>query len=249
MKPLGKETFICLDCETTGLEVSTDRVIEIAAIKFTFEKELDRFETLIDPECAIPAISQSIHNISSEMLQNKPKIKEVLGSFLKFLGRHTIVGHSIKFDLDILQKEAQRAQIPCSLETLSYIDTLRLARLYGESPANSLQTLREHFNIEPEGAHRAMSDVTVNIEVFKHLTTKFKNLKELTERLKKPILMKMMPLGKHKGRKFSEIPADYLHWASKKDFDMVLLYSIRTELKKRGIGKNFGQASNPFADL
>lgn len=249
MKNLKEEVFVCLDCETTGLETDTDRVIEIAAVKFTFEKELGRFETLIDPECEIPALSQAIHNISQEMVQGKPKIKEALPSFFKFLNGHMLIGHSIKFDIDILQKEAQRFQVPSPLDHAAYIDTLRLARLYGESPVNSLQVLREHFNIEPEGAHRAMGDVTVNIEVFKKLSKKFKTLKELTERLKKPILMKIMPLGKHKGRKFSEIPTDYLYWAAKKDFDMDLIYSIKTEIRKRGIGKNFNQASNPFADL
>lgn len=249
MKPLKEEVFICLDCETTGLDTSSDRIIEIAAVKFTFEKKLESFEALIDPQVPIPAMSQAVHNISSEMLAGKPQAKEALAPFFKFLQNHTLIGHSIQFDLQILQKEAQRSQIPCSLDQAAYIDTLRLARLYGESPVNSLQMLREHFNIAPEGAHRAMNDVTVNIEVFKKLSQKFKTLKELMERLKKPILMKIMPLGKHKGRKFSEIPIDYLRWAIKKDFDMDLLYSIKTEIRKRESGKNFYQASNPFSHL
>ncbi len=249
MKALNQEIFICLDCETTGLDTSSDRIIEIAAIKFTFEKKLDRFESLIDPEMPIPPLSQSIHNISSDMLQGKPKIKKILPDFFKFLKNYPLIGHSVQFDLQMLLKEAQREKVPCHLEKNASIDTLRLARLYGESPVNSLQMLREHFNIESEGAHRAMSDTIVNIEVFKKLSQKFKTLKELLERLKKPILMKIMPLGKHKGRKFSEIPLDYLLWALKKDFDLDLLYSIKTEIKKRNVGKNFNQASNPFSTL
>ena len=65
-----------------------------------------------------------------------------------------------------------------------------------------LEKLREHFNIEPEGAHRAMSDVIVNISVFKYLSQSFKTTEQLLERLKKPILLKTMPLGKYKGRPF-----------------------------------------------
>ena len=55
-----------------------------------------------------------------------------------------------------------------NIEKQPFIDTLRMARLYGESPINSLERLRQHFNIAAEGAHRAMSDVIVNIEVFKY---------------------------------------------------------------------------------
>src|SRR6185436_2439675 len=95
--------------------------------------------------------------------------------------------------------------------------------LYGESPTNSLQTLREHFNIEPEKAHRAMGDVGVSISVFKYLVAKFKTLEQVRERLKKPILLKKMPLGKYKGRPFNEIPIEYLRWALRGDFDQDLI--------------------------
>jgi DNA polymerase-3 subunit epsilon len=58
-----------------------------------------------------------------------------------------------------------------------------------------------------------------------------------------------MPLGKHKGRPFSEIPHEYLQWAANKDFDQDLTFSIRSELKKRKSGNLFKQASNPFSEL
>ena len=58
-----------------------------------------------------------------------------------------------------------------------------------------------------------------------------------------------MPLGKHKGRPFSEIPIEYLLWAANKDFDQDLMFSIRSELKKRKSGSLFKQAANPFSQL
>ncbi|PCI92693.1 DNA polymerase III subunit epsilon, partial [Candidatus Aerophobetes bacterium] len=48
-----------------------------------------------------------------------------------------------------------------------------------------------------DGAHRAMNDVVVNIEVFKNLSTSFNTTKALLDRLKKPIPMKTIPLGKY----------------------------------------------------
>ncbi len=246
---LEKDTFICLDCETTGLEPKTDRIIEVAVTKFTFSDILDSYETLVDPEIPISEISMSIHHITQEMVQGKPKIHEVLPKVISMVDSHIVIGHGIRMDLAFLAESAKRHDIPNPFERLVFIDTLRLARLYGESPTNSLERLRQHFNIEEEGAHRAMSDVIVNIRVFQYLSAQFKTTEQLLERLKKPILLRNMPLGKYKGRPFSEIPVEYLKWALRGDFDQDLIFSIKTELHRRNKGNRFEQAGNPFSEL
>src|SRR5579863_4100729 len=246
---IQEERFICLDCEATGLEPTQDRIVEIAVASFSFEKIFDQYESLIDPERPIPQTSQEIHNISQEMVVGKPKIQEVLPALLQMIEGHTIVGHGIGFDIALIAAEAKRHQIPCKIQEAPLIDTLRLARLYGESPVNSLDKLRQHFNIEPQGVHRAMSDVLVNIEVFKYLTKPYKTTEELFKVLQKPIKMRTMPLGKHKGRRFEEVPIEYLLWAERKDFDQDLLYSIRLELGNRKKGGGFEQSANPFSEL
>jgi DNA polymerase III subunit epsilon len=246
---IKNEKFICLDCESTGLEPTQDRIVEIAVACFSFDQIFDQYESLIDPMCPIPQTSQEIHKISQEMIVGKPKIEEVLPSLLKMIDGHIIMGHGIGFDIALIAAEAQRHQIPCKIHECPHIDTLRLARLYGESPVNSLDKLRQHFNIEPQGAHRAMSDVIVNIEVFKYLTLSYKTTEEIFKILQKPIKMKTMPLGKHKGRRFDEVPVEYLLWAEKKDFDQDLLYSIRLELRNRKRGGGFEQSANPFSAL
>lgn len=246
---INQDIFVCVDCESTGLDPDKDRLIEIAVARFTFDQILQRYETLVDPECEIPQVSQEIHKISSDMLKGKPKVGQILPDVLKMIQGHVIVGHGIGFDIALIAAEAKRNQIPNQIEKQPFIDTLRMARLYGESPINSLERLRQHFNIEPEGAHRAMSDVVVNIEVFKYLAKSYQTTEQLFKTLEKPIKLKTMPLGKHKGRKFDEIPLEYLLWAERKDFDQDLLYSIRSELRNRKRGGGFEQSSNPFADL
>jgi DNA polymerase-3 subunit epsilon len=243
------EIFVCLDCESTGLEPEKDRIIEIAAARFTFDRVLQEFETLVNPECPIPQTSQEIHKISQEMIEAKPKIAQILPDLLAMIDGYILVGHGITFDIALIAAEARRHNIPTQIDRQPYLDTLRMARLYGESPINSLQHLRQHFNIEPEGAHRAMSDVIVNIEVFKHLAKPYQLVEDLMRILQKPIRLRTMPLGKHKGRKFEEIPIEYLLWAEKKDFDQDLLFSIRSEIKNRRRGGGFEQSSNPFANL
>lgn len=240
---MKNQVLICLDCEATGLDISEDKIIEIAAIKFTLNKTIDSFSTLIDPCRMIPIESQNIHNISKEMIQGKPKINEILPNFLKFVDSNIIIGHGISFDISLIQKEAKIHDIPCKIDENKTIDTLRLARLYGKCSVNSLEKLKEHFNIDSNCSHRALDDVKANIGVFKKLITPFSTIKGIFQRLERPILMKIMPLGKYKGREFSDIPSDYLRWASNKDFDQDLLFSIRSEIKKRNI------FSSPFADL
>lgn len=246
---IKNDSFICVDLETTGLDPENDRIIEIAIATFTLDEILNSYETLVDPQRAIPEETVAIHHITQDMVRGKPLINEVLPNALKLIGNGIIVGHGISLDIAFLIAACKQYCIPHRLDTNLLIDTLRLARLYGDSPTNSLETLRQHFNIQAEGAHRAMNDVIVNIDVFKHLSTPFKTTKELLDRLKKPILLKKMPLGKHKGRPFSDIPIEYLRWAVHQDFDQDLLYSIKTELSKRKKGNNFQQAANPFSSL
>lgn len=249
MVPIEQQIFVCLDCETTGLEPRTDRVIEVAAVRFRNGEILDRWETLVDPGIPIPPSSSAIHHIRDPMVAGKPSISAVLPTLLEFVEDHPVVGHGVHFDLQILHHEAVRSGASSAWDKKPYIDTLRLARLYGDSPENSLERLRQHFNIAAEGAHRAMNDVTVNIQVFQRLTRQFKTVKEIEKTLGKPILMRKMPLGKHKGRPFKEIPLNYLQWAAHQNFDEDLLFSIRSELGKRRGGAVFGQSFNPFQSL
>jgi DNA polymerase III subunit epsilon len=249
MRQINQETFVCIDCETTGLDPKEDRIIEVAAARFTLKETLTQFESLIDPERTIPESSIVIHQITQDMVLNKPTIDKVLPELLELIGKHIIIGHGVGFDIELIANAADRAGIPHTLRSNSSLDTLRMARLYGESPTNSLEKLREHFNIPLEGAHRAMNDVIVNCDVFRFLAQRYKTIEQLFDVLSRPIKMKIMPLGKHKGRPLKEVPLQYLQWAVNKDFDNDLLYSIRSEIAVRKKGNHFSQSCNPFKEL
>lgn len=250
MARIENEKFICIDCETTGLDADLDRIIEVAAVRFTLNEILDQYESLVNPQCEIPESSIAFHHITQDMVANKPTIREILPSLLDFIGEAPlIIGHGVQFDIQLVINAAVREKIPHRLRLENYLDTLRMARLYGESPVNSLEQLRKHFNIPYEGSHRALSDVIVNMEVFKHLLRGFRTTEEIFKALSKPIMFKVMPLGKHKGRLLKDIPLDYLLWAARQEFDNDLLYSLRSEINRRKKGDLFSQASNPFAGL
>ena len=184
------------------------------------------------------------------MVAQKPTIDLVLPKYLDFLDNHILVGHGIPFDIALLEAEAKRYNIPSTLSSRPFLDTLRMARAYGKSPTNSLDTLRDHFHIPLKGAlHRAMTDVLANIEVFKHLSKPYKTTEAIIKMLAKPIFLKKMPLGKHKGDLLRDIPTPYLEWAARQKFDRDLLFSLRSELKNRKKGNSFEQATNPFSSL
>lgn len=246
---MKNETFVCVDCEATGLDLEKDQIIEVAAVVFTLDKEIEIYDSLVDPKMKIPEESIKIHNIVQEMVEGQPLVQEVLPKILKMIGRHIIVGHGIGFDIHLINRDAKKNGLPSTIRNNPFFDTLRLARLYGDSPQNSLQNLREHFNINNEGAHRALNDVIVNIEVFRRLVEKYKTVEQLQKILERPIMLKKMPLGKHKGRPLKEVPLEYLQWAAGKNFDQDLSYSIKSEIKRRRQTKDFSTTSNPFHNL
>ncbi len=249
MKLMKDETFVCIDCEATGLDLEKDQIIEVAAVTFTLEKDLEIYDSLVNPKIPIPEESIKIHNITQEMVQGQPEAKEILPKILEMIGKRIIVGHGVSFDINLIDREAKKNGIISLIRSNPFFDTLRMARLYGESPQNSLQNLRQHFNINDEGAHRALNDVIVNIEVFRKLAVRYKSIEQLQKILDRPILLKKMPLGKHKGRLLKEIPLDYLKWAASKDFDQDLSFSIKSEIKRRKQTKDFSNSSNPFSEL
>lgn len=249
MSHINQEHFVCIDCETTGLDPKVDSIIEVAVVHFSLEEVFGSCEFLIDPQCPIPETSIAIHHITQEMVSGKPLIADVLPEVLNLIGKRIIVGHGVGFDIELLAQAADNSGIPCTIRQNQFLDTLRMARHYGDSPVNSLEELRRHFNIEAEGAHRAMNDVVVNVEVFKYLAKRYRSTKQLFETLAKPVMMKTMPFGPHKGRLFKEVPIPYLIWAANKDFDQDLLFTLRSEIKRRKKGNLFSQSGNPFTDL
>ena len=145
MKRLDQEVFVCLDCETTGLDSEADQIIEIAVTKFSFEGVIEEFETLVNPQREISPESIAIHHITQEMVQHKPTIAEVLPRVLEIIQHYIIVGHGIKFDIEMVAKAAERSQQPTRIRQNRYMDTLRMARLYGESPIKFARAIKKTF--------------------------------------------------------------------------------------------------------
>ncbi|RDB31869.1 putative quorum-sensing-regulated virulence factor [Candidatus Similichlamydia laticola] len=232
MQRIEETTFVCIDCEATGLNLEQDRIIEIALAVFKNGQIEEEYTTLLDPGCPIPSASEKIHLIRNEMVKGQPIFLEVAPQIFSLLERGAVVGHSISFDLELIRKEAERSGLDWQGTPL-LIDTLRLARSYGKCPLLSLDALCQHFGIPLECHHRAMSDVRSTISLFQRLVQGFTYLETVQTLLDKPIEMKFMPLGEYRGFAIRQLPLSYLKWATKKKFDLDLHYSLSKELQRR----------------
>ena len=165
LSSLKLDRFIAFDFETTGLQVETDRAIEVAAIMFKDGKPAEKFVTLINPQIPISDLIADITGITNEMVAEAPLEKEIIDDLFEFLGDYPIVAHNTPFDLSFLRAMAERHNKEF-IERKCY-DTLTLSRAFlFFQPTHNLSAVSEYFNLSSEGAHRAEKDTENCGEVF-----------------------------------------------------------------------------------
>ena len=148
--------YVALDIETTGLNSSTDKIIEIGAAKIIGGKITKEFNELIDPEINIPQNITELTGIKNDMVKGKRKVNEVLKDLYKFIGNAVIVAHNAKFDMGFIKKRAEKIGIHIDNPV---IDTLTLSKLlFPKFKKYKLDIVAKHLNITLENHHRASDD-------------------------------------------------------------------------------------------
>ncbi len=186
-KPLDEIVFSSIDVETTGLEPSSSRICEVACLKFQGGMIIENFATLINPEIPIPAKVAKIHHITDEMVNDKPKFSDVAVRLLSMLEKSVVVAHNAPFDISFLKMEFER--IGFNLPKMIVIDTLEIARRFGNFSNNKLGTVAKHLSISTGDWHRALNDVVMAKEILEHFMMIFKKdgivtLKDMISRIK-----------------------------------------------------------------
>ncbi len=164
---------IILDTETTGLKpFQGDKIIEIAAIELIDHISTEKkFHCYINPERDIPETSKQIHNISYEMVKDKPIFKDIIDNFLSFIKNDTIIIHNADFDLKFLNYELSL----CGFNNLqnNIIDTLSIAKSKYPGSSVSLDSLCKRFEVNlnerKEKGHGALIDCYLLSEVYLEL--------------------------------------------------------------------------------
>lgn len=151
------DDYVVIDLETTGLDPKFDDIIEIAGIKFSNEKEVDRFQSLVNPEISVDPFITELTGISNKMLETAPTLSAVLPDFLSFIGQSVVVGHNVNFDVNFIYDNAQNLSL--SAFSNDFVDTMRLSRrLYKDMENHKLSTLVAYLGIAESTEHRALSD-------------------------------------------------------------------------------------------
>ena len=225
--------YILFDTETTGGS-EEDRIIQIGSMIVDSKEPIEIYDELCSCEVPIKLEAMEVHNITPDLLENKPKFIDT--NFYKRLNElnsseNYLIAHNLPFDLGMLQKEGFENQY-------TLIDTLRCARhLLDNSPYHRLQYLRyslELYKNEKEEAqkhnitikaHDAIGDVLVMKLLLSKLVALTKEkfpqentMQKLANLTKEPIFIKTFKFGKYKDRNIEEVCNEdmgYINWFMK----------------------------------
>jgi len=157
---------IVLDTETTGLNAKLgDRVIEIACVEMINRRLTGKhFHCYVNPEREIDEGALKVHGITLEFLADKPKFQDVAKSFVEYLDGAELIIHNAAFDLDFLNEELARLQLPdMGRHSSGVIDTLRMARELHPGKRNSLDALCDRYGVS--NAHRTLHGALLDAEL------------------------------------------------------------------------------------
>lgn len=160
---LVNNEYVVFDLETTGLELMSNGITEIGAVKIVNGKIKEHFTTLVKPDYRITEENFKITGISEEMVKDAPKISAVIPDFMKFIEGSILVAHNADFDTKFIKRFAGAEEYEIKNKIM---DTLELARTYLPNLRKySLDVVAEHFGIVFHH-HRALSDAYCTAEAF-----------------------------------------------------------------------------------
>jgi CBS domain-containing protein len=174
--PLIALDAVVIDTETTGLDPRKSFVIELGAVRLTAGRidPAQYFRSLVRPRDSIPAKSTAIHGIDDGKVAAAPGFPEVWTKFSDFIDGEVVIGHTLGFDLSVLQKECERNSI--TWKRPRGLDTQLLAQVAEPNLAGySLEQLANWLGVELTERHSALGDAMTTARVFHALVPKLRD--------------------------------------------------------------------------
>lgn len=164
------------DLETTGINITTDRILEISIVKvLPGNNEVEIKTERINPMIPIPLESSLIHGIYEKDIADKPAFKELAHVFNNFLKGCDLAGFNIlKFDVPVLQEEFNRADIDFDLTGRRLVDAQKIFHMM--EPRTLTAAYKFYCNKDLNNAHSAEADTLATYEVLKAQVAKYDNL-------------------------------------------------------------------------
>ena len=158
--------IVFLDLETTGINVATDRIIEICLIKVHPDGSEETMTERINPTIPVSEQAFEIHGISNEDLKDKPTFAELANAFAQFIGNADLSGYNaIKFDIPLLVEEFLRADIDFDAKSRKLVDVQNI--FHKMEPRNLSAAYKFYCEKELDNAHSAEADTMATYEILK----------------------------------------------------------------------------------
>jgi DNA polymerase III subunit epsilon len=169
------------DLETTGINVTQDRIIEIAVIKVLPNGEVIKKSNLVNPTLPIPPESTAIHGITNEDVADKPTFKEIAKDYVKFFEGADLAGFNIlKFDVPMLVEEFLRAGVEFDYSRKKLIDAQKIFHMMEKR--NLSAAFKFYCGKDMSNAHSAEADTQATMDVLYAQIERYEN-QEVTDGL------------------------------------------------------------------
>ncbi len=163
------------DLETTGLDISNDRIVEISILKISPKGEESNLTLRINPEMPISKESTEIHGITNEDVKDAPTFKDVANQIAEFIGDADLAGYnSNKFDIPLLAEEFLRVDHEFNMRDRKFIDVQNI--FHKMEQRTLVAAYKFYCDKNLEDAHSAGADVVATFEVFKAQLKRYKEL-------------------------------------------------------------------------
>ncbi|HVX25447.1 MAG TPA: 3'-5' exonuclease [Parafilimonas sp.] len=243
-----------IDLETTGINVATDKIIEIAIVKLMPNGTTVNKRKFINPQIPIPKSSSDVHGITNEMVKDAPTFKQVANEIKQFLDNCDLGGYnSNRFDVPVLVEEFLRAGLDFSMEGRKLVDVQKIFHFMEQRTLGA--AYRFYCNKELINAHSAEADAAATLEILHAQVERYPEIGVTIESIlncigdedcvdfaRRMVMVdgiEVFNFGKHKGKAVAEVlktEPQYYDWIMKGDFTMNTKQKL-TEILNRTILK------------
>lgn len=229
-----EKPLVFFDLETTGINVSHDRIVEIYAKKFMPDGDEVEYYRTVNPGIPIPAGASQVHGFTNESVASSPSFSEIKDELKEFFHHVDLGGYNIlRFDVPILVEELLRVGVEGLFDQSNIVDSMII--FHKMVPRNLAGALRYYKNEELNNAHSAQADVQATIDIFEQQVKVHADLPASTIGIQNFMLNNqefvdfagyfkkdmsgdiVFNFGKHKGKKVSN-ETGYLEWMLQSDF-------------------------------
>ncbi len=267
-----KNSLCVFDIETTGLQVTKDRIVQIAALKIHPNGKQEELNLVVNPEMKIPQEVIDIHGITNELALKSPTFRELAEEIKAFFGDSDLAGYnSNKFDIPVLAEEFLRVGIAFDLTQRAFIDVQNI--FHKMEQRTLVAAYKFYCKKNLENAHDAMNDTRATWEVLEKQIEKYKlksdvlSLAELSRAGNHKILdmagriainskgQVIYNFGKHNGKTIASVAQTepgYYGWMLEADFPLYtksVLRKAMEEIKEKRREKEANNMKNKLNDL